>query len=193
MWAKHEWPQMLFPMRQSIISINNFAELFAGLKITVYLTQCNIDFAIYLTTRPAPQIILNQEWACTYVCHIHHQNIGLLQELCYCNLTAIGTSQGRWRFRSISHSFWTLDSGTTLRRVRAECGLWEDDRNAEVTTLIYDASLHSIVHCAPSWQPHCEDPVKIKDYFPTCKSQVQSCPCVLVFPEDFSLQRFHPS
>lgn len=104
----------------------------------------------------------------------------LLCEVCYCNLTPIGTSQGRWRFHSMSHSFCTLNSGSTLHHVRAECGLWEDDRNAEVTTLIHDASLHSIVHCAPSWQPHCEDSVKIKDYFPTCKSQVQACPCFSV-------------
>lgn len=76
------------------------------------------------------------------------------------------TSHRRWRLHSVSHSwhnpslrwdFHTPGSGGLIRHVRAGCGLQEDGRSAEVTTLISDASLHCIVHCAPTWRAHCED------------------------------------
>lgn len=49
---------------------------------------------------------------------------------------------------SLLWGFHTVSPGSIVGHVRAGCGLEEDGRSAEVTTLISDASLHYIVHCA---------------------------------------------
>lgn len=74
-----------------------------------------------------------------------------------------GEDYTAWAIHGTIHPFIALGfphshcPGSIVGHVRAGCGLEEDGRSAEVTTLISDASLHFIVHCASTWQPYCED------------------------------------
>lgn len=127
-------------------------------------------------------------------------HIGLL--IWSCKAAIVIKHQRRWARKGEDYTVWAIHGTihpfialgfphsrsrkySIVGHVRAGCGLEEDGRSAEVTTLISDASLHCIVHCASIWQPHCEDALWSKnatkaDYFVRGKGQVPACRCFSV-------------